>query len=72
MPTYQYVCTECGEMIEVNATISQKEKGLDVICPKCGSKKVVRLFGGFFVVSSSGGASNMPGCGPQAGPGCCG
>ncbi|MGQ9632333.1 MAG: FmdB family zinc ribbon protein [bacterium] len=71
MPTYEYVCTECGEVAEVWATISEKEKGLDVTCSKCGSKKMARAFGGFFVMGSSAGENSPPICGPQAGPGCC-
>ncbi len=70
MPTYEYVCTECGERIEIYATIAEKEKGLKVSCPKCGSKKVAQIFGNFMVMGSS--KNSGPVCGPQAGPGCCG
>lgn len=75
MPTYEYVCTECGERIEVYATITEKEKGLKIACPKCGSTKVVRVFGSVMVMGSSKGGGFNPGstscCGPAAGPGCC-
>jgi putative FmdB family regulatory protein len=72
MPTYEYVCTECGERTEVQATISEKEKGLNVSCLKCGSKKVAQVFGNFTMIGSSKGSYNPPMCGPIAGPGCCG
>ncbi|MEN3187007.1 MAG: zinc ribbon domain-containing protein [Atribacterota bacterium] len=76
MPTYEYVCTECGEKIEIYATISEQEKGLKVTCPKCGSKKVARVFGNIMVMGGSKGSGmNRPMsgcCGPSAGPGCCG
>lgn len=72
MPNYEYVCTECGEKVEIAATISEKEKGLKPTCPKCGSKKMAQVFGNFSVMSSSKGANKPPMCGPQAGPGCCG
>lgn len=72
MPIYEYICTECGEKVEVQATIAEKEKGLKVICPKCGSKKMAQVFGSFMVISSSSSKNNPSGCGPQAGPGCCG
>ena len=72
MPTYEYVCIECEERMEVWASISEKEKGLKVICPKCGSKKMVQVFGSFAVMGSSSDKNNPPICGPQAGPGCCG
>lgn len=70
MPTYEYVCIECGEKIEIYASIAEKEKGLKVSCPKCHSKKVAQIFGNFMVMGSS--KSGGPICGPQAGPGCCG
>ncbi len=72
MPVYEYVCTECAEKIEVKATISEKEKGLNVVCPKCGSKKVVQFFGNIWISRSSEGGNNPLRCGPQAGAGCCG
>lgn len=72
MPTYEYVCLECAKKTEVQASISEKEKGLNLKCPRCGSKKMVQLFGSFMLKSSSKGNSNPPICGPQAGPGCCG
>lgn len=72
MPTYEYVCTECGTKIETKATMSEKESGLKVSCPKCGSKKVAQVFGSFMMKSSSRDKNNPPMCGPQSGPGCCG
>lgn len=75
MPTYEYVCVECGENIEVKASVSEKEKGLKVSCPKCGSSKTARIFGNFTVMSGVKGGSpsgGFPSCGPNAGPGCCG
>jgi putative FmdB family regulatory protein len=71
MPTYEYVCTDCGAGIEVEATIAEKEKGLKVTCPDCGSKKVAQVFGGFSVMGSPRGSRRPPMCGPEAGPGCC-
>ena len=72
MPTYEYVCTECMEKTEVQASISEKVKGLKVTCPKCGSKKMAQVFSGFAVLGSSRGGTGGPVCGPQGGPGCCG
>lgn len=65
------VCTECKERMEVNVTIAEKEKGLNLTCPKCGSKKMVQVFGSFMVMGSSRG-NKPPICGPNAGPSCCG
>lgn len=68
---YEYVCTSCGRMVEVSATVSEYEKGLKVNCPNCGSTKMARVFGGF-VIASKGRGMDFSGCGPSAGPGCCG
>jgi putative FmdB family regulatory protein len=72
MPTYEYVCIDCGEKIEVQASISEKEKGLKVVCSKCGSSKVARVFGSFNIFNFQKGGSMPPACGPNAGSGCCG
>jgi len=71
MPTYEYICIECQEKTEVRATISEKERGLKVTCPKCGSKKMAQIFGVFMVMGSSSSKNNAPMCGPSAGPSCC-
>ena len=49
MPTYEYVCTECQTRMEIRATIAEKEKGLTVICPKCGGKKTAQVFSSFMI-----------------------
>lgn len=74
MPTYEYICMDCREKTEVFASISEKEKGLKLACPKCGSKKLVQFFGRVNVMGSSRGLGGPPisGCGPMSGPGCCG
>lgn len=74
MPIYEYICLECKEKIEISATISEKEKGLKVICPKCKSSKTAQIFGNIMVMGGSKAGFNpgsIPGCGPTAGPGCC-
>lgn len=74
MPTYEYICIECQEKTEVRATISEKERGLKVRCPKCGSNDMVQIFGSFAIMGGSKDGFNpgfTPGCAPTAGPGCC-
>lgn len=68
MPTYRYICTECGEETKVWATLAEKERGLQITCPRCGSQKMAQVFGNVMVMRKG---RNSP-CGPQAGPGCCG
>jgi putative FmdB family regulatory protein len=65
MPIYEYLCSDCGERIEVKATIEEKEKGLKVICPKCGSDKTLQVFGSFMVMNSKRGGENPPTCSCQ-------
>lgn len=54
MPTYEYKCRQCGSVTEVFATISQKDKGLDVSCNVCGSKELQQKFGAAFMTGSTG------------------
>jgi putative FmdB family regulatory protein len=72
MPTYEYICTECETKIEVKASVKEKEKGLNVVCPKCGSKKTARIFGSAVFIGTSGMKGNPSSCGPNPIPGCCG
>lgn len=77
MPTYEYGCLDCGDKFEVSASISQKEKGLEIVCPKCGGSEAVQLFNNVNFVKSGGGSANSAfkssgGCGPNSSPGCCG
>lgn len=44
MPTYEYGCTACGHRMDIFATLSDYEKGLKIVCPKCSSKKVEQQF----------------------------
>jgi putative FmdB family regulatory protein len=39
-PLYEYQCKDCGEAIEVRASIKDKEAGLVLSCPTCGSQDV--------------------------------
>ncbi|MGB9721494.1 MAG: FmdB family zinc ribbon protein, partial [bacterium] len=56
---YEYICSECGERIEIKATIEEQEKGLKVVCPKCGSDKTLRVYSSF-VAGSKGNKNNPP------------
>ncbi len=67
MPAYEFICNYCGNKVEVFATASQKEKGLDLYCENCGSpdvKKIIRMPMPFLRGISSGGCcgSNSSGC----------
>lgn len=71
MPIYEYFCQDCENKFEIKASFAEKEQGLKVECPRCGSSKTVQVFGNFFTFSK-GGPSSGSGCGPSSTPGCCG
>ena len=71
MPLYDYQCKDCGETFEMRATIKEKEAGLALVCPKCGSHEARQLIS--VALNLHGGREiSHSGCGPNAGPGCCG
>lgn len=71
MPTYEYVCQECGRLFEIGATMTEYAKGLKPSCPQCGSRKAIRSFANVHVARGSRARASLPNCGPSAGPGCC-
>ncbi len=73
MPAYDYVCQDCGKAFEKQITMDQYARGVKVTCPDCRSRKAIRTFTPPNVVVARGGGSGPAfGCGPAAGPGCCG
>ena len=74
MPLYDYQCELCQTVFEVRATFKEKEAGLELECPECHSKETHQLLtSGLFLRHSSDGANlELPTCGPNAVPGCCG
>lgn len=71
MLTYEYFCQDCEKNFDVRATLSEKEKGLKVKCPDCGSSKTAQIFGNFFTFSKGSGVKFNGGCGPNPKPNCC-
>jgi len=74
MPLYDYQCQHCEAVFEVRATFKEKEAGLQPECPECHSMQTRQLLssGLFLHHSDDGAALELPICGPNAGPGCCG
>lgn len=73
MPTYDYVCQDCNRSFAIQVSIAEYAQGLRPTCPHCGSTRSVRTFAPIQVVSSRKGMRlRRGGCGPSAGPGCCG
>jgi len=52
MPVYEYVCNECHASFEVILSIQEHDKE-EIVCPKCGSRKVAQDVAEFFAVTSS-------------------
>src|SRR3990172_9020414 len=51
MPTYDYICQDCGRPFDVQATMADYAKGLKPTCPHCRSKKAIRSFTNINVIS---------------------
>ncbi|MCH7874794.1 MAG: zinc ribbon domain-containing protein [Gemmatimonadetes bacterium] len=48
MPTYQYFCDNCRHRFKRVESISAHEQHRKPACPKCRSKRVSRVFSGFY------------------------
>jgi len=53
MPLYEYICSSCGQRLELLVQRGQKP-----VCPSCGSRKLDRQLS----VPAAGPAKNSPGC----------
>jgi putative FmdB family regulatory protein len=53
MPIYEYLCKDCGKVMEVKETLAEKEKGGIHTCANCGSKNLVQFFGNMQVIAST-------------------
>ena len=74
MPLYDYQCNYCQTIFEVRASFKEKEAGLQPECPQCNSQDVRQVLtaGLLLQIGGDGAAHNLPVCGPNSGPGCCG
>ncbi len=73
MPVYDFQCEQCDEAFEVRASIREKEAGLKPECPKCHGRRARQVITAGLMIRGQDGASvGLSGCGPNAGPGCCG
>ena len=71
VPLYDYQCKDCREVFDVRASIKEREDGLVLTCPKCGSREARQRLT-FASMLHGDKLSPTPACGPGAGPGCCG
>jgi len=61
MPSYDFVCQECGSTFEVRLSISAYSAGEGRSCPQCGSRKVERAFTAVNVIAGSRSSSGSGG-----------
>ena len=47
MPTYDFKCEDCNRDFSVVQSMSEFKKG-GIVCPKCGSKRVLRVMHEFY------------------------
>lgn len=69
MPTYDYICRDCGNAFGVRMSMAAYSEGQAPACEDCGSDRVERRFGTVNVLSGSRGAGVSAGgaaCGPGA------
>jgi len=66
VPTYDYVCQECGQRFDVRMSISAYSAGAKPSCSSCGSANVER---GFTTVTVLTGSRGSAGGGAAAGCG---
>jgi putative FmdB family regulatory protein len=66
MPSYEFVCRDCGAAFEVRLSMSAYADGQGRVCTQCGSTKVERAFTAVNVIGGShggGSARSGGGCG---------
>ncbi len=68
---YAFVCQGCGKSFDLRATMAERERGIETLCPHCGSKDTKQDFRGIGMIFGAGGRGSPPICGPGAGGGCC-
>jgi putative FmdB family regulatory protein len=74
MPLYDYQCQGCQFVFEVRASFKEKEAGLQPECPQCHSQETHQVLTAGLLLHLGGDSATvkLPGCGPNAGPGCFG
>ena len=71
MPSYDFVCQDCGASFEVRLSMSAYSDGEGRECPECGSENVDRAFSAVNVIGSRS-SSGYGGSSSSSGGGCTG
>ncbi len=71
MPTYEFLCADCGAATQVRAAIRDRDTHLlDLRCDDCGGAALRRLFNSVTVLGSRPAAGEAGGCGCGGGCAC--
>jgi putative FmdB family regulatory protein len=57
MPSYDFICQECGSAFERRLSMSAYDSGEGRECPDCGSTDAERSFTAVNVIAGGGGSS---------------
>ena len=60
MPIYSYICNDCKAGFDL--LIGQTSKSEEMICKKCGSKNIKKIFAPFAVGNPSDKSSSSSAC----------
>ncbi len=52
MPVYEYICGECKNKFTLRMTIRKYDNKESILCPKCKSKDLKRIYSSFTAVTS--------------------
>jgi len=63
MPTYTYLCRECGTHFEAVTSIQRKAAGWQPCCPRCHSSQTQQTFEPPALINVSRGGSSSGSCG---------
>lgn len=74
MPTYEFLCTDCGAGTDVRSSIAELEAGLSVACATCGSASTRRALSTFAVRGRASAAATASAASAASAPsgGCAG
>ena len=67
MPIYEYECGACGAHVE---RLVRRKDDIPGACPKCGAKKMKKIFSAFAVTKSSPSGDMGPACASCDGGSC--
>ncbi len=71
MPTYTYKCRSCDKEFAVEASLQEKEEGIDAGCPDCEKSEVFQTFSRVGVLGGSSAGAAGASCSASSCPSEC-